>query len=80
MGCFFKITTYITIYKFKHKLLNITITNVFDKILYESSRKPNKIWLIKGIQFQSTSVKSWLQDNDTEMYSTHNERKSVVAK
>ena len=24
-------------------------------------------------------MKSWLQDNDTEMYSTHNEGKSVAA-
>ena len=24
-------------------------------------------------------MKSWLQDHDTEMYSTHNEWKSVVA-
>ena len=24
-------------------------------------------------------MRSWLQDNDTEMYSTHNEGKSVVA-
>ena len=24
-------------------------------------------------------MKSWLQDNDTEMYSKHNEGKSVVA-
>ena len=24
-------------------------------------------------------MKSWLQDNDIEMYSTHNEGKSVVA-
>ena len=24
-------------------------------------------------------MKSWLQDNDKEMYSTHNEEKSVIA-
>ena len=24
-------------------------------------------------------MKSWLQDTDTEMYSTHNEEKSVIA-
>ena len=24
-------------------------------------------------------MKSWLEDNDIEMYSTHNEEKSVVA-
>ena len=79
MGCFLKITTYITVYKYKYKLLNITITNAFEKILQESTRKLNKIWLIKSIKFYSTSVKSWLQGNDTEMYSTRNEEKSFVA-
>ena len=30
-------------------------------------------------KFYNKSVKSWLQDNGMEMYSKHNERKSVVA-
>ena len=33
----------------------------------------------KGGEFYSNSFKKWLQDNDTEMYSTHNKGKSVVA-
>ena len=41
--------------------------------------KPNKIWVDKSSKFYSTSLKSWLQSNDIEMYSTHNERKSIVA-
>ena len=41
--------------------------------------KPNKIWVAKGSEFCSGSMKSWLQDNDIEMYSTQNERKSVAA-
>ena len=32
----------------------------------------------KGSEFHNRSVKSWLQDNGIEMYSTHNEGKSVV--
>ena len=52
---------------------------LFQKILDESGRKPNKIWVDKGSEFYNRSRKSWLQDNDTEMYSTHNEGKSVVA-
>ena len=33
----------------------------------------------KWSEFYDRSMKSWLQDNDTEMYSRHNEGKSVVA-
>ena len=41
--------------------------------------KPNKIWVAKGNEFCNRSVRSWLQDNDIQMYSTQNERKSVAA-
>ena len=33
----------------------------------------------KGSEFYNSHFKKWLKDNNTEMYSTHNERKSVVA-
>ena len=33
----------------------------------------------EGSELYNRSIKSWLQDNDIEIYSTHNERKSVVA-
>ena len=39
----------------------ITITNAFQKILDESGRKPNKIWVDKGSEFYNRSMKSWLQ-------------------
>ena len=42
-------------------------------------REPNKIWEDKGSEFYNSSFKKWLKDNDIEMYSTHNEGKSVVA-
>ena len=58
---------------------DMTITKTFQNILGESNRKPNKIWVDKGSKFYNRSMKSWLQDNDVELYSTHNERKSVVA-
>ena len=58
----------------------ITITNAFQKILDESKSKPNKIWVDKGSEFYTRSIKSWLEKNDTEMYLTHNERKSVVTR
>ena len=43
-------------------------------------RKPNKIWVDKTSKFYNRSMKSWLQDNDIEIHSTHNEWKSVAAK
>ena len=52
---------------------------LFKKILKESDRKPNKIWVDKESEFYNNSFKKWLKDNDIEMYSTHNEEKSVVA-
>ena len=57
----------------------ITITNAFPKILDESNCKPNKIWVDKGNKFFNESMKSWLDENNIEIYSTHNEGKSVVA-
>ena len=57
----------------------VTIVNAFHKILDDSKRKPNEIWIDKGSEFYNRSMKSWLEKNDIEMYSTHNEGKSVVA-
>ena len=42
-------------------------------------RKPNKILVDKGSEFFHRSMKSLLEKNDIEMYSAHNEGKSVVA-
>ena len=57
----------------------ITITNVFRKILKGSNRKPKKIWVDKGSKYCDSSIKKWLKDNNIEMYSIHNEGKSVVS-
>ena len=56
----------------------ITITNAFQKFLDEFNRKPNKIWADEGSRFYNISIKLWLQDNDTEMYSAQKEEKSVI--
>ena len=61
--------------------------NSFQKILNDSARrqsqskgrKQKKIWVDKEIKFCNSSFKKWLKDNDIEMYSIHNEGKSVVA-
>ena len=57
----------------------ITIANAFEKILDNLTRKPNKVWLNKGSKFHYSSFKKWWKDKDIDIYSTRNERKSVVA-
>ena len=57
----------------------VSIVNAFQKNLHDSKKKPNKIWVDKGGEFYNRSMKSWLQDNDIAIYSTHNEGKSVIA-
>ena len=49
----------------------VSIVNAFQKILVDSKRKPNKIWVDKGSEFYNRSMKLWLEDNDIVMYSTH---------
>ena len=56
-----------------------TIVNAFQKILSNSKRKPNKIWVDQGSEFYNTHFKKWLNNTNIEMYSTHNEGKFVFA-
>ena len=51
----------------------VAITNSFQNILKESNRKPNKIWVDKCNEFYTRLMKSWLEKNAMEMYSTHPE-------
>ena len=65
-------------------MLLISSVNIYGlyktkKALDESNRKPNEIWVDKGSKFNNRSIKSWLEKNDIEMYSTDNAGKSVVA-
>ena len=57
----------------------VSTVNVFQSILKKSNRKPHKIWVDKGSELYNRSMKSWLEKNVIEMYSAHNEGKSVVA-
>ena len=57
----------------------ISIVNAFDKIIKQSNRKPNKIWVDQGGEFYNNVFKIWFSDNDIIIYSTYNEGKSVVA-
>ena len=56
----------------------ITITDAFQTNLDESNCKSNKTWVDKDSGFYNSSMKSWLEKNDVEMYSMCNEEKSVV--
>ena len=58
----------------------VSIVNPFQKILKESDRRRNKIWVDKRSKFYNSSFKKWLKYNDIEMYSIYNEGKSVVDK
>ena len=54
----------------------ISIVNAFNKIIKQSNRKPNKIWVDQGGEFYNNVFKKWLSDSDIIMYSTYNEGKS----
>ena len=58
----------------------VNIVDAFQKILKESNRKPNKIWVDKGSEFYNISFKKWLKDKDIEMYLIHNEGKSIICR
>ena len=57
----------------------ISIVNAFNRIITQSNRKPNKIWVDQGGEIYNNVFEKWLSDNDINMYSTYNEGKSVVA-
>ena len=59
---------------------SVSIVDAFQKIIDNSNRKLNKIWVDKGSELYNNSFKKLLKDNDIEMYLIHNEGKSVVAR
>ena len=71
-------STYAFVVPLKDKK-GISIVNAFNKVIKQSERKPNKIWVDKGGEFYNNAFEKWLSDNDIIKYSTYNEGKSVVA-
>ena len=67
---------YVWVFRIKDKK-GSSIVNAFKKII--SKRKPNKIWVNQGSEFYTNTFKDFLKINNTKMYSTYNEGKSVVA-
>ena len=60
----------------------ISIVNAFNKIIKQSNRKPNKIWVDQGGEFYNNVFEKWLSDNDINIYSAYKlfiQGKSVVA-
>ena len=57
----------------------VSIIDLFQKILKEPNKKPNKIWVDKKSELYNNSFKKWLKDNYIQVHSIHNEEKSVVA-
>ena len=47
--------------------------------LDESNREPNKIWVDEGSEFYNRSMRSFWQNNELKIYSTHNEGESVIS-
>ena len=67
---------WLSLWKIK-KVLQLLIH--FKKFYMSLIANKTKYGWIKGLNFDNRSMESWLQGNDTEMYSTQNEEKSVVA-
>ena len=54
------------------------VRDAFAQVVKISNRKPGKLWVDEGKEFYNRTLKTWLNDNDIDMYSTHNEGKAVV--
>ena len=57
-----------------------TLVNAFQKIISDSKRKPNKIWVGQGSEFSNNTFNSGLSNNNIEMYSTRNEGNMLLMK
>ena len=58
----------------------ITIINAFQKILDKWNCKPNKIRVDKGSEFYNGLIKSCLEKNAIELYSTHKKENLLLLK
>ena len=46
----------------------ISIVNAFNRIIKQSNRKPNKIWVDQGGEFYNNVFEKWLSDNDIYVF------------
>ena len=64
--------------EFRFFSCTIDIYNIYAWVI-PLKHKPNQLWVDIGSKFYNRSMKSWIEKNNIATYSTHNERKSVVA-
>ena len=55
----------------------VSIVKAFQKILKESNRKPNKIWIDKGSEFYNHSFRKWLKNNDILKWIQHTMKENL---
>ena len=75
--CATEINKYALVTPLKDKIC-IAVTNDLEKKIRWIKPQANEIWVDIGTVFGNTLMKSWLYKSDTEIYSTHNEEKSVA--
>ena len=54
-----------------------TVASAFEKI-FKSGRKPRLLWTEKGKEFYNKNVKQLLSRENITLYSTENEKSSVI--
>ena len=55
-----------------------TVKVALEKIITESGRTPDHLWVDEGGEFYNKIMKAYLDKNDINMYSTYSENKSAV--
>ena len=53
------------------------VIGAFNK-LFQSGRRPNKLWTDQGTEFTNNKFKEFLKDNNIELYHVYNEGKACV--
>ena len=49
-------------------------------MLDKSNHKPNNIWVVKGSKFNSRLLKSWIEKNAVDIYSTDTYHSAIKIK
>ena len=76
--CYWYYSKYAWVIPLKDKK-RITITNAFQEIFDESNCKRNKISVDKSSESCNKSMKSFLQNNGIQIFSSYNKGESVIA-
>ena len=56
----------------------ITVLDAFKRIVKQSGRAPEHLWVDEGKEFYNKDMTGWLKENNIIRYSTHGEHKSAV--